>query len=230
MISTWSCLREGIDTLVRRFPLLLGAWLVLLAVQQVIDLVAPAVGPRAWFYVLLSVALLAPLYAGQYYLVLRVVRNEPAAFRDLFQGFGYWVPVAGVQVLTLLTVAAGFLLLVIPAIIFAVMFAWASIVVLDPLTGSESRPRIGPVEAMRRSKELTAGYRGTLFGISLLLSLPLIVLMIAVSISSASPNVTIPLWAIELFALLSGTLFLGPLHTASYMVAYDAVTRLEREQ
>jgi len=27
---------------------------------------------------------------------------------------------------------------------------------------------------------------------------------------------------------LSGTLFLGPLHATSYMVAYDAITRLER--
>lgn len=228
MISAWSCLREGVDVLVRRLPLLLGAWLVVLAVQQAIDLVAPAAGPWAWLNLVLSVALLAPLYAGQYLLVLRVVRNEPVAFRDLFRGFSRWGAITVVSILTVLAVAGGFFLLVVPAIILALMFAWAPIVVLDQAAGSGPDRRLGALEAMRRSKELTAGYRGTLFGISLLLSLPLIILIIAVSISAASPGVTIPPWAIELFALLSGTLFLGPLHVASYMVAYDAVTRLER--
>jgi len=228
MISTWSCLREGIDVLVRRFPLLLGAWLVILAAQQAIDLAFPDLGPGVWLYLVLYIVLLAPMYAGQYLLAVRAVRGEPAAFRDLFRGFSQWGTIALVSVLTSLAVAAGFFLFVVPGIVWAIMFAFAPVVVLDRPAGSGSRPTIGAVEAMRRSKELTAGYRATLFGISLLLSLPTIAIGVAVGVSGALPELEIPLWAIQLFSLLSGTLFLGPLHATSYMVAYDAITRLER--
>ena len=228
MVSTWSCLREGIDVLVRRFPLLLGAWLVILAAQQAIDLAFPDLGPWLWLNLVLYVVLLAPLYAGQYLLAVQVVRGEPAAFRDLFRGFSQWGTIALVYLLTWLAVVAGFFLFVVPGIVWAITFAFAPIVVLDRSTGGGSRPRLGAVEAMRRSKELSAGYRGTLFGISLLLSLPTIVIVVAVGISAAWPEIRIPLWSIQLFSLLSGTLFLGPLHATSYMVAYDAITRLER--
>jgi len=228
MISTWSCLREGIDALVRRFPLLLGAWLVILAVQQAIDLAFPALEPWVWLNLVLYVVLLAPLYAGQYLLAVRAVRDEPVAFRDLFRGFSQWGTIALVSVLTSLAVIGGFFLFVVPGIVWAITFAFAPIVVLDSSTGNGPRPKLGPVEAMRRSKELTAGYRATLFGISLLLSLPTIAIGVAAGVSAALPEIQIPLWAIQLFSLLSGTLFLGPLHATSYMVAYHAITRLER--
>jgi len=227
MISVWSCLREGVDVLVRRLPLLLGAWLVILAVQQAIDLVAPAGGPWAWLNLVFSLVLLSPLYAGQYVLVLQVVRHEPPRFRDLFRGFSRWGTIAVMSILTVLAVAGGFVLFVIPGIVFALMFAWAPIVALDPARSGPNR-RPGAIEAMRRSKELTSGYRGTLFGISLLLSIPTIVLMFLVGLSATSSTPAIPPWAIEVFALLSGTLFLGPLHAACYMVAYEAVSRLGR--
>ena len=228
MISTWSCLREGIDALVRRFPLLLGAWLVILAVQQGIGLAFPALGPWTWLHLVLYVVLLAPLYAGQYLLALKVVRNEVVGFRDLFRGFSRWGTLALVSALTSLAVAAGFFLFVVPGIVFALMFAFAPIVVLDESASTGRKVSIRPAEAMRRSKEITAGYRATLFGISLLLSLPTIAIGVAAGVSAAVPEIQIPLWAIELFSVLSGTLFLGPLHATSYMVAYDAITRLER--
>ncbi len=228
MISVWSCLREGVDVIVRRLPLLLGAWLVILAVQQAIDLVLPDSGLWVWLDLVLYVVLLAPLYAGQYFLALQTVRNEPATFRDLFRGFRHWAPIAGVQTLTILAIAGGFVLLVIPAIVFALMFSWAPIVVLDREVQNPHGPPVRAREAMRRSKELTSGYRGTLFGISLLLILPTIVLGIVFGLSAIAEAPVIPPWAIELFILLSGTLFLGPLHAASYMVAYEAVTRLGR--
>jgi len=228
MISTWFCLRQGIDVLVRRFPLLFGAWLVILAVQQGIALVVPDTVQGLWISLALDIVLLAPLYAGQYLLALHVVRGEPTAFRDLFRGFRWWGALAAVSVLTSLLASVGFLLLIVPGIVWLVMFAFAPIVVLDRATGGAPTQRIGAVGAMRRSKELTAGYRATLFAISLLLSLPSVAVGTLAWIALTSPDTGIPLWTIEVLALLSGTLFLGPLHAASYMVAYDAITRLER--
>ena len=106
------------------------------------------------------------------------------------------------------------------------MFSFAPIVVLDRSRDGRVASKIGAIEAMKRSKDLTDGYRGTLFGISLLLILPLLVVSILTVIAAYTPDFSFPYWAIELFSLLSGTLFLGPLHAASYMVAYEAITGL----
>jgi uncharacterized membrane protein len=222
MISVWSCLREGVDVIVRRLPLFLGAWILVFVVQQAIRVAFPYSGPWAWLNLVLLPVLLAPLYAGQYFIALQVARGKPVNYRDLFRGFSQWRTIALVFILTALAVTGGGLLLVIPGIIFALMFTWAPILVLDPEEVGANR-RIRAVEAMRESKELTTGYRGVLFGIGILLLLPSVVLTYMVSLSPA-----IPPWAIQLLRLLSGTLFLGPLHAASYMVAYEAVRRLGR--
>jgi len=226
MLTSWSCLRQGINVLAQDLPLLLGAWLVILGVQQLIDLLIPA----SWIGVglLAQIVVLAPLYAGQYLLTLRVVRNQPAKFQDLFRGFPFWGTLAAVSLLSSLATGIGFILLIVPGIVWALMFSFAPIVVLDRGDTSEKTARIGAVEAMKCSKDLTEGYRGTLFGISLLLVLPSLVVIVLLSLSASTPEFAIPTWAIELFALLSGTLFLGPLHAASYMVAYDAITGLVR--
>lgn len=226
MLTSWSCLREGIDVLVRRFPLLLGAWLVILAVQQLINLVIPP--SWMWIGLLLQIVVLAPLYAGQFLLALRTVRNEPAAFRDLFHGIPCWGTLVVVSLLTSLLTGLGCVLLIIPGILWALMFSFAPIAVLDRSGDGGAAVRIGAIEAMKRSKELTEGYRGTLFGISLLLAIPSIVVATFVVISTYMPDFYLPYWAIELFSLLSGSLFLGPLHAASYMVAYDAITGLTK--
>jgi len=122
----------------------------------------------------------------------------------------------------------GFVLLVVPGIVWALMFSFAPIVVLDRASDGRAASKIGVIEAMKRSKDLTEGYRGTLFGISLLLILPLVVVATLAALSTYMPDFGLPYWAVELFSLLSGTLFLGPLHAASYMVAYDAITGLGR--
>lgn len=224
MLTSWSCLREGINVLVRRFPLLLAAWLVILAVQQFLSLVIPA--SWTWIGLLAQIVVLAPLYAGQFLLALKTVRNEPSAFRDFFQGFQYGGTLAVISLLTSLLTSAGFVLLVVPGIVWALMFSFAPIVVLDRSSDGNKLSRIGAIEAMKRSKDLTEGYRGVLFGISLLLVLPLVVVATLSVLSVYMPDRYLPYWAIELFSLLSGTLFLGPLHAASYMVVYDAITGL----
>ena len=225
MISPWSCLRQGVEVLVRRFPLLFGVWLVILAAQQLIDLVTPE--GWVWAGLAVQVVVLAPLYAGQFLLALRVLRNEPAAFADVVQAMARWPTLAAIAVVTALLASVGMVLLIIPGIVWALTFAFAPIVVLDRSRNADAS-QVGVFAAMARSKELTAGHRGTLFGISFLLAIPTIVIAALVIASAYVPTLRIPYWAIELFSLFSGTLFLGPLHAASYMVAYDAITRLER--
>jgi len=208
MLRTWSCLRAGVDAFVRRFLLLFGAWLVILALHQLIDLLTP----EAWVWVglLAQIVLLAPLYTGQYLLALKVVREEPASLRDLFRGYCRCGTLVVVSVLVSLLVAVGFFLLIIPGIFWALTFAFAPVVVLNQRSRGDGSPRIGAIAALRRSKDLTEGHRDVLFGVSFLLGLPLAALAVLTSVATFTPEIGIPLWAIQLFALLSGTLFLGP--------------------
>jgi hypothetical protein len=74
----------------------------------------------------------------------------------------FWALV-GTSILVGLSIFAGIILCVVPGIIFAIWFAFASqAVVVEHLSGAG---------AMSRSKDLTEGYRGRVFGVILLLGI-----------------------------------------------------------
>ena len=226
MLTITSCLRDGINAFLRRFPLLMGAWILILGVQQLVDLLIP--DAYAWAEMPIYVVLVAPLYAGQYLLSYKVVRGEAATFHDLFQGFHRWGTLVGVSLVTSIVVVVGTLLLVIPGIIWALMFAFAPIVVLDPWTPDGVSRRVAVFDALGTSKDLTKGYKGTLFGVAFLLGLPTIAISVLLTLKAYNPAFPISLWMLELLALLSGALFVGPIASTSFMVAYDRITGLGR--
>ena len=213
-MTSWTALREGFDAFTRRLPLLLGVVLVLLAVQQGIDLLIPdSLVLLEW---VIMVIVLSPLYAGQYLIALKVVRNEPVVFKELFSGASQLGPIVGAYVLITLLTVLGFVALIIPGIIVALAYSFTLIRFLDP-KGSETPLRAS--EAMRDSVRITRGYRGTLFGIGFLLAIPLVLLVILQTMSYYNP--LFPAWIGEIIALFSGALFFGPVQATSYMVVYD---------
>lgn len=226
MLTVTSCLRDGINAFLRRFPLLMGAWIVILGVQQLVDLLIPDLYALAELPI--YVVLVAPLYAGQYLLSYKVVRGEAVTFREFFRGFNRWGTLIGVSLITSLIVGIGMMLLVIPGIAWALMFAFAPIVVLDPWTPDGVPRRVGVFDALRTSRDLTKGYKGTLLGVAFILGLPTIAITVLLTIKAYNPGFPISLWMLELLALLSGALFVGPIASTSYMVAYDRITRLSR--
>lgn len=217
-MTSWTALREGFDAFTRRLPLLLGVVLVLLAVQQVIDLLIP--DSLVWFESIVTVIILSPLYAGQYLIALKVVRREPVVFKELFAGMSQIGTIVGAYVLVTLLTVLGSFALVIPGIIVALMYSFTLIRFLDPKEGART---LRATEALRESARITRGYRGTLFGIGFLLGIPLAILIILQTVSVYNP--LFPSWIAEIIALFSGALFFGPVQAASYMVVYDhAVT------
>jgi uncharacterized membrane protein len=62
-----------------------------------------------------------------------------------------------------LTVAAGLILLIVPGIIFALMFMFTTFIVIDR--------EFGPIDSMKESRRLTYGHKWKLLGLSLLLVL-----------------------------------------------------------
>jgi uncharacterized membrane protein len=213
-MTSWTALREGFDAFTRQLPLMLGVVLVLLAVQQAIDLLIP--DSLLWIKSMVTIVVLSPLYAGQYLIALKVVRREPVVFKELFSGMPQLGPIVGAYVLVLLLTVLGAVALIIPGIIVGLMYSFVLIRFLDPKEGSRS---LRATEALSESAEITKGYKGTLFGISLLLGIPLGILIIFEMISFYNP--LFPNWIIEIITLLSGALFFGPVQAASYMVVYD---------
>jgi len=69
----------------------------------------------------------------------------------------------GVTILLTLAVAIGLILLIVPGIIFGLMFMFATFVVIER--------ELGPIDAMNESHRITRGHKWQLFGFMLLLLL-----------------------------------------------------------
>lgn len=221
-MESWSCLREGVSALARRFPLLVGAWLVIYAIQRLLLVAVP--DEYMLVRTLLEAIVLAPLYAGQYLLALKVVRDEPVRFGEFLDGFARVWPVVGASLLVSVAVGAGLLLLVIPGLVWAITFAFSPILLVD--RSLPAGRQLGAIESLYESARLTKGHRWTLFGIAFLLSIPTLIYTALAYLSVYYPDlITLPQWAIELFLLFGGFLFVGPLYATSFMVVYDRVTR-----
>jgi uncharacterized membrane protein len=209
-MTAWSVLRDGIDAFTRKLPLLLGIWLAILACQQLIDVLVP----DTWFWIetIASLLLLAPLYAGQQLVALKVVRGEPCSLRTLLDGVRRWRTILCAYALTWSLTALGLAAFIVPGVFAALVYSFVPILILDS-EGEGSN--VSAMEAMRTSVRITRGYRGLIFGIGLLLLAPSLVLMILFWTAA------VPDWIIEIAALLSGTLFLGPVQATTLMTVYE---------
>ncbi len=69
----------------------------------------------------------------------------------------------GASILLTLVIVAGFLLLIVPGVIFALMFMFTPFIVIERA--------LGPIEAMKESHRLTYGHKWKLLGFTLLLLL-----------------------------------------------------------
>ena len=94
-----------------------------------------------------------------------------------------------------LAIGAGFILLIVPGIIFALMFMFTTFIVVDR--------EAGPIEAMKESKRITYGYKWPLLGFALVLAL---------------------INLLGLLALVVGLLVSIPVTTLAFVHAYRALS------
>lgn len=101
-----------------------------------------------------------PLCYGGYFVFLEAARNNRPTFADLFRGFqGYWNVVLANLVVWFI-IGFGFLLLIIPGIIFACKLAFTPYLVMER--------NMRALEAIKESWRLTRGHAWTVFLIGLL--------------------------------------------------------------
>jgi DNA-directed RNA polymerase, subunit M/Transcription elongation factor TFIIS len=107
--------------------------------------------------------------AGATYAVFKVLRQEEATIKQV-KKFGYdrleYVLVAAI--LFFLAVAVGLLFFVVPGVILAVLLSMTI-----PVCATE---RLGAIDSLKRSAELTKGYRVPIFGLYLISGLLIVIL------------------------------------------------------
>ncbi|MEI7866748.1 MAG: hypothetical protein WCI11_02560 [Candidatus Methylumidiphilus sp.] len=103
------------------------------------------------------------LYAGLLKIILSVTDGRETRIGDLFSAGDVFISYLLGSILFGLIMAVGILLLIVPGLIFSVMFLFYGFFIVDK--------HMGPVEALKASAALTKGVRWQLFGFILILSL-----------------------------------------------------------
>jgi len=169
--STGSTLRFGWETFKKRPWFFVGSTVVILLVSGLItaftNAIDGAVGGAAdqpsiiGGLINLGLGTLLSMGATAFYLA---AQDNPETV-DLST---LWHPqpflkYLGASILFALTIAVGFVLLIVPGIIFMLMFMFTTFVVIDR--------ELGPIEAMKESNRITHGHKWTLLGFTLMLVL-----------------------------------------------------------
>lgn len=98
--------------------------------------------------------------AGYTGVIIRLAEGKKQKFADLASFLDRTFAFTLVTILQTLVIIAGLLFFIIPGIIFAMMFSMAPFLVLDK--------KIGVIEAMKKSAEITKGNRFDLLGFTIL--------------------------------------------------------------
>ena len=129
--------------------LIKGKWLILFVVIMIMGAISGVLAGLPMPVLLFGFYLIInDLFLGKEMDFNRFV--EP--FRDLNQA----IKLIALSLIVNLVVAIGFVLFIIPGIIFDLMYSQASYIMMD-------EPEIGILEAMRKSKDLMQGYKTNLF-------------------------------------------------------------------
>lgn len=109
---------------------------------------------------IISVFVGIPLGFGYAYVFLKATRKEKFEIEDLFAGFKmYWTTI-GASLLTGLIIFGGFILLIIPGVVFTCKLAFVPYLVIDR--------KMGVIEAISASWNMTRGHAMEVFAIGLL--------------------------------------------------------------
>jgi phage FluMu protein Com len=99
------------------------------------------------------------LSLGLFTYLLKIARGEVALFGDVFSGGPYLLPAIGAFLIMYICVVIGFILLIIPGIIVALMLSQAFLMLIDQ--------NAGVIDSLRMSMQVTRGNKLTLFALGL---------------------------------------------------------------
>ena len=107
------------------------------------------------FSFIYSLLVLVPVGYGTSWVFLKAVRGESFRVQDMFFAYQQFGNVLLANILVCLIVIAGFIMLIVPGIIFACKLSFVPYLVMDE--------KMEAAEAIRKSWEMTKGYSWTIF-------------------------------------------------------------------
>jgi len=161
---------------------------------------------------LLFCILISPIY---YKISLLFADNKQIQLKELLGTLRLLLKFLGVCILSALITEFGFVLLVIPGIIWTFMFMFAPLTVIDL--------GVGPISALKLSSRITKGHKWNLFLMVLiifLIHIPLVLLVIVICIAHGSDNdIWSNLWYLNLIYFSNGaSMSISTVIRASFML------------
>jgi uncharacterized membrane protein len=135
---------------------LTGNWGTAILLCVIFSIICSAPSFIPYFGAIIGILISGPLTLGIYTCFLKLVRNEPFMFENLFDGFKNFSSAVIAQLLIALFVFLWFLLFIIPGIIASYRYSMVFYIISD-------NPEIGAMEALKRSKEMMVGFKWKLF-------------------------------------------------------------------
>ncbi|HEX2448687.1 MAG TPA: hypothetical protein VHK26_10980 [Methyloceanibacter sp.] len=169
--SPGAAIRYGWETFKRRPWFFVGSTLLILLASGLVDAFTTGVDAAITgstedpsilgFVVNLGLGTLISMGATAFYLAAHD-NPDAADLSLLWHPQPFW-KYLGTSILLTLAIAIGLVLLIVPGIIFALMFMFAPFVVIER--------QLGPIDSMNESNRITRGHKWQLLGFSLLLVL-----------------------------------------------------------
>lgn len=167
-IGVTSSYGNGWRQLWKNFPILLLIFIITMLIGSpgsVVANIGQRIGGLAaiWgflFSMVYGIFLTSVITYGVLFVYLTAARNDPVDFGDMFEGFHYYLRAVGASLLVGIITFIGFLLLIVPGIIFACKLAFTPYLIID----REMRV----FEAMEESWRMTTGHAWQVFLIGLL--------------------------------------------------------------
>ena len=169
--STGAALRFGWETFKKRPGFFIGAALVIMVVSFAVSLltggldaaITGSADEPSIVGSVLNTALGVLISMGATAFYLKAHDNpEGVTLSSLWHPRPFWKYLLA-SLLLGITIAIGFVLLIVPGIIFTLMFMFTTFIVIDR--------ELGPVEAMKESHRITRGHKWPLLGFLLVLML-----------------------------------------------------------
>lgn len=95
---------------------------------------------------------------------LRIYEGENPDIKEIFNTYGIFWKFVGQSILYALIVLVGLVLLIVPGVIFAIMFSFASIIIVDTTSTKI-------VDSLKESAAITKGSKSKLFGFFIVIGL-----------------------------------------------------------
>lgn len=157
--SAGSCIRFGWEAFKKRSWFFVGSFLLFYAIVIVVSAAVSAVitygGIAALVGTLARIAVQMLTGMGMTAFALKAHDDiEHVTFADFWHPFPFW-KYTGTTLLFVLVLVVGLVLLVVPGIIWGIMFGFAPYLVIDK--------RLSPIEALKESRRMVYGYKWELF-------------------------------------------------------------------